>query len=148
MDNIRLLLVDDEERFLETTKRLLEKRGVEALTATDALDALTILDAQRVDVVVLDVKMPGLDGVEVLRKIKQEQPLVEVIMLTGHASVESAIAGLKLGAFDYLMKPCDISALLEKVNQAYAKKQAMEEKIRQAKIEKIISHPLAVFEDD
>jgi len=148
MDNIQLLLVDDEERFLETTKRLLEKRGVEALTATDALDALTILDAQRVDVVVLDVKMPGLDGVEVLRKIKQEQPLVEVIMLTGHASVESAIAGLKLGAFDYLMKPCDISALLEKVNQAYAKKQAMEEKIRQAKIEKIISHPLAVFEDD
>ena len=147
MDNIQLLLVDDEERFLETTKRLLEKRGVEALTATDALDALTILDAQRVDVVVLDVKMPGLDGVQVLRKIKQEQPLVEVIMLTGHASVESAIAGLKLGAFDYLMKPCDISALLEKVNQAYAKKQAMEEKIRQAKIEKIISHPLAVFDD-
>jgi DNA-binding NtrC family response regulator len=148
MDNIQLLLVDDEERFLETTKRLLEKRGVEALTATNALDALTILDAQRVDVVVLDVKMPGLDGVEVLRKIKQEQPLVEVIMLTGHASVKSAVEGLKLGAFDYLMKPCDISALLEKVNQAYAKKQAMEEKIRQAKIEKIISHPLAVFEDE
>ena len=148
MDNIQLLLVDDEERFLETTKRLLEKRGVEALTATDALDALTILEAQRLDVVVLDVKMPGLDGVEVLRKIKQEQPLVEVIMLTGHASVESAIAGLKLGAFDYLMKPCDISALLEKVNQAYAKKQAIEEKIRKAKIEKIISHPLAVFEDE
>jgi DNA-binding NtrC family response regulator len=148
MDNIQLLLVDDEERFLETTKRLLEKRGVEVLTATDGLEALTILDAQRVDVVILDVKMPGVDGVEVLRQIKQEQPLVEVIMLTGHASVESAIEGLKLGAFDYLMKPCDISALLEKVNQAYAKKQAMEEKIRKAKIEKIISHPLAVFEEE
>jgi len=148
MDNTQLLLVDDEERFLETTKRLLEKRGVEVLTATDGLEALTILDAQRVDVVILDVKMPGVDGVEVLRQIKQEQPLVEVIMLTGHASVESAIEGLKLGAFDYLMKPCDISALLEKVNQAYAKKQAMEEKIRKAKIEKIISHPLAVFEEE
>jgi len=148
MDNMQLLLVDDEERFLETTKRLLEKRGVEALTTTNGLDALTILDTQRVDVVILDVKMPGVDGVEVLRNIKQEQPLVEVIMLTGHASVESAVEGLKLGAFDYLMKPCDISALLEKVNQAYAKKQSMEEKIRKAKIEKIISHPLAVFEEE
>lgn len=148
MDNIQLLLVDDEERFLETTKRLLEKRGVEVLTATDGLEALTILDAQRVDVVILDVKMPGVDGVEVLRKIKQEQPLVEVIMLTGHASVKSAVEGLKLGAFDYLMKPCDISALLEKANQAYAKKQTMEDKIRKAKIEKIISHPLAVFEEE
>ena len=148
MNDIQLLLVDDEERFLETTKKIMAKRGVEALTATNGLDALTVLNSRRVDVVILDVKMPGLDGVEVLRKIKQEQPLVQVIMLTGHASVESAIEGLKLGAFDYLMKPCDISVLLEMAAQAYAKKQTMEEKIRQARIEKIISHPLSVFDED
>jgi len=148
MAYIQLLLVDDEERFLETTKTLLEKRGVQTLTAANGLDAMKILRTNKVDVVILDVKMPGLDGVEVLRKIKQEHPLVEVIMLTGHASVESAIEGLKLGAFDYLMKPCDVSVLMEKVNEAFGRKETTEEKIRQAKIDKIISSPLAVFEKD
>jgi len=140
--------VDDEERFLSTTKILLSKRGIEALLATNGLDAIKVLDDNRVDVVILDVKMPGLDGVEVLRKIKQRHPLVEVIMLTGHASVESAVEGLKLGAFDYLMKPCDVTALITKVGEAYAKKRAMEEKIQKAKIDNIISHPMAVFNDE
>jgi DNA-binding NtrC family response regulator len=148
MAAIQLLLVDDEQRFLDTTKILLEKRGVSTFIATNGLDGIKILDEHRIDVVILDVKMPGLDGVEVLRKIKQRHPLVEVIMLTGHASVESAVEGLKLGAFDYIMKPCNISALMDKVNEAYAKKQAMEEKIQKAKIESIISHPLAVFDKE
>ncbi|MBW1709271.1 MAG: response regulator [Deltaproteobacteria bacterium] len=148
MVNLQLLLVDDEERFLETTQRLLEKRDIRTYTATNGLDALRLLDEYRIDVVILDVKMPGLDGVEVLRRIKQKKPLVEVIMLTGHASVESAVEGLKLGAFDYLMKPCDLSDLLEKAGEAHTKKQNMEEKIRKAKIEKIIEHPLSVFEKD
>ncbi len=143
-----LLLVDDEERFLETTKILLEKRGVKTFTATNGLDALKTLNEHRIDVVILDVKMPGLDGVEVLRKIKHAHPLVEVIMLTGHASVESAVEGLKLGAFDYLMKPCDIADLMGKLNEAFGKKQAMEEKIKKAKIEKMISHPMAVFDKE
>ena len=148
MDSLQLLLVDDEERFLSTTKSLLEKRGITTFTAANGLDAMKIMDEHRIDVVILDVKMPGLDGVEVLRKIKQRYPLVEVIMLTGHASVESAVEGLKLGAFDYLMKPCNVLDLLTKANDAHAKKQAMEEKIKKAKIEKIISHPMAVFDDE
>jgi DNA-binding NtrC family response regulator len=148
MAYLKLLLVDDEERFVKTTKTLLEKKGVSTLTALNGMDALKTLQESLVDVVVLDVKMPGLDGVDVLREIKREHPLVEVIMLTGHASVESAIEGLKLGAFDYLMKPCDISTLLEKANEAFEKKEAVEEKIRQAKLKKIIRRPSAVFEED
>ena len=149
MSYLRLLLVDDEERFLSTTRILLEKRGVKNVqTATNGQGALKILRKGAVDVVVLDVKMPGMDGVEVLRKIRQEHPLVEVIMLTGHASAESAVQGLKLGAFDYVMKPIDISDLLEKIEEAYEKKRAHEEKIRSAKVKEIISHPMAVFSDN
>ncbi len=148
MSNLHLLLVDDEERFLSTTKLLLVKRGVDCFTATNGAEALKILEEHGIDVVILDVKMPGLDGVEVLRRIKQQHPLVEVIMLTGHASVESAVEGLKLGAFDYLIKPCDIPVLLEKASEACAKKRAIEEKIHKAKIDRIISHPLAVFEKE
>ena len=148
MANIQLLLVDDEERFLTTTRTLLEKRGVTAFIASNGVDALKVMDEHPIDVVVLDVKMPGVDGVEVLRLTKQRHPLIEVVMLTGHASVESAVEGLKLGAFDYVTKPCEISGLMDKVHEAYARKHAMEEKIRKAKIEKIISHPMAVFESD
>ena len=148
MANIHLLLVDDEERFLTTTRTLLEKRGVTTFIASNGVDALKVMGEHRIDVVVLDVKMPGVDGVEVLRLTKQRHPLIEVVMLTGHASVESAVEGLKLGAFDYVSKPCEISDLMEKVNEAYTKKHAMEEKIQKAKIEKIIRHPMAVFESD
>ncbi len=148
MSKMQLLLVDDEERFLTTTTMLLEKKGIEAFTADNGIDAMRTMDEHRIDVVILDVKMPGLDGVEVLRKIKHKYPLVEVIMLTGHASVESAVEGLKLGAFDYLLKPCNISDLIEKVNLAFIKKRAMEEKIRRAKVEEIISHPMAVFDKE
>ena len=148
MSHVRLLLVDDEERFLSTTRILLEKRGVENVqAATNGADALKVLRKERIDVVVLDVKMPGMDGVEVLRRIKQEHPLVEVIMLTGHASVESAVEGLKLGAYDYVMKPIDIPDLLAKIEEAHGKKKAHDEKIRAAKVKEIISHPMAVFSE-
>ena len=146
MATIQLLLVDDEERFLTTTKILLEKRGIHIFSATNGFDAIKFMDAHRIDIVILDVKMPGMDGVAVLREIKKKYPLVEVIMLTGHATIESAIEGLKLGAFEYITKPFDMLDLVEKINAAYAKKQAMEEKIRKAKIEKIIRHPMAVFD--
>jgi DNA-binding NtrC family response regulator len=140
------LLADDEERFLTTTRTLLEKRGVTTFVASNGLDALKVMDQHPIDVVVLDVKMPGVDGVEVLHHAKRKHPLIEVIMLTGHASVESAVEGLKLGAFDYVTKPCEISDLMGKVKEAYARKHALEEKLQKAKIEKIIRHPLAVFE--
>ena len=92
-----------------------------------------------IEVVVLDVKMPGMDGIETLVKIKQKAPLVEVIMLTGHATVETAIDGMKLGAFDYLMKPCDIDILVNKVNEALEKKRKHDEKIIEAKMKEISS---------
>jgi DNA-binding NtrC family response regulator len=148
MSPVRLLLVDDEERFLATSRILLEKRGLENVhTAATGEEALAIMRRERIDVVVLDVKMPGMDGVDVLKRIKQEKPLVEVIMLTGHASVESAVDGLKLGAFDYVMKPIDIPDLLAKIKEAYAKKKVHDEKIRTAKVKEIISHPMAVFSE-
>ena len=144
----RLLLVDDEERFLKTTKSLLNKRNCSVFTATDGIRAMQILGAEQIDVIVLDIKMPGIDGVEVLRRIKAKYPMIEVIMLTGHSTTESAVQGLKTGAFDYLIKPCNVTILLEKVKEAHDKKLAMEAKVKQAKIDKIISHPLEVFEKD
>lgn len=148
MLDTRLLLVDDEERFLKTITTLLEKRECTVLTATNGADAIETLGKQQMDVVILDVKMPGMNGVEVLRYIKKQHPLVEVIMLTGHSTTESAIEGLKLGAFDYLLKPCDIDLLITKVLEARDKKKAIEEKIYQARIDKIIRHPATVFEDN
>ena len=145
MATIHLLLVDDEEKTLKAYSTLLEEEGMNTLIATNGPDALRIIDEHPLDVVILDIKMPGLDGIEVLRKTKQTHPRVEVIMVTGNASVESTIEGLRLGAFDYLIKPVDPSVLVTKVNEAYAKKEAVEEKIRKAETEQIIRHPWAVF---
>jgi DNA-binding NtrC family response regulator len=148
MATITLLLVDDEGDFLRFLKTRLENRGMKTLAAANGLDAIKLMDEHHIDVVVLDVKMSGIDGLQVLRKIKQGHPLVEVILLSGHATVDSAIEGLKLGAFDYLTKPCDISELMTKVDEAYSRKQTTEEKTRKAKVDKTIRHPMAVFEDD
>jgi DNA-binding NtrC family response regulator len=145
MRNLQLLLVDDEERFLTTTKILLEKRGIETAVAASGEEALKVLSEKRVDVAVVDVKMPGMDGVELMRRLKELEPGVEVIMLTGHATVESAVQCLRLGAFDYVMKPCDLPELVAKVHAALARKRESEEKSRQEDIDEIISHPLAVF---
>lgn len=146
MTNTRVLLVDDEEEFVAFLERRLKNRGLDTWTAANGLDGLKLLDEHRIDVVILDVKMPGLGGMEILRNIKHRHPLVEVIMLTGHGLVESAVEGLKLGAFDYVTKPCDISVLISKINDAQKKKEAVEEKIHKAKTEQIIRHPLAIFD--
>ena len=142
MRDMQLLIIDDEERFVKTTQALLERKGVHTHVATNGTDAMQVLEKERVDVVVLDIKMPGLDGIETLRVIKKRYPLVEVIMLTGHASAETAVEGMSLGAFDYLMKPCDVEKLLEKAEAAYEKKNAQAEKARKEKIDRIISDPL------
>jgi len=114
----RVLVVDDELDFLETVVRRLEKRQVETAGATTGREALELLSQQSFDVVVLDVRMPGMDGLEVLKVIKTRWPFVEVILLTGHASVESGLQGMQLGAFDYVMKPCKLTDLLPKIEQA------------------------------
>ncbi len=131
-----VLVVDDEVQFVETLVKRLVKRGVRvnfAYSGQEALDALSGGEATRTDVVILDVKMPGMDGLETLAAIKEEHPLVEVIMLTGHATVESAIEGMKHGAFDYLMKPCDLGVLMTKLNEAATKKRDHEDKILEAR---------------
>lgn len=111
------LLVDDEVRFVQTLAKNLGVRDLPTVSAYSGQEALEKLaEDNRIDVVILDVKMPGMDGIETLRAIKRSYPLVEVIMLTGHATVESAIEGLKLGAFDYLMKPVDLDLLVSKIN--------------------------------
>jgi len=133
-----VMLVDDEVPFVDTMTKRLTKRNLEILTAYSGQEALDKLKADgSVDVVILDVKMPGMDGIETLREIKKAYPLVEVIMLTGHATVETGIEGMKLGAFDYLMKPCDIEQLMAKVQEAKSKKRQHEEKITQARINEI-----------
>jgi DNA-binding NtrC family response regulator len=122
VDAFSVLLVDDEVEFLETLVKRLAKRKLQVTGVTSAEEAIQILGKQSVDIVVLDVKMPGMDGLEALRQIKSTSPDVEVIMLTGHANVEAAIQGMELGAFDYLMKPMDIDELLYKLQDAYKKK--------------------------
>jgi DNA-binding NtrC family response regulator len=132
-----VMLVDDEVPFVDTMTKRLGKRDLEIVTAYSGPEALEKLKGRKVDVVILDVKMPGMDGIETLREIKKAHPLVEVIMLTGHATVETGIEGMKLGAFDYLMKPCDIEQLMTKVREAKEKKSKHEEKVTQARVEAI-----------
>ncbi|MEJ2587011.1 MAG: response regulator [Deltaproteobacteria bacterium] len=135
-----VLLVDDEVPFVETMTKRLSKRALTVNTAFSGEEALGVLDKHRnTDVVILDVKMPGMDGIETLEKVRAQYPLTEVIMLTGHATVESAVEGMKRGAFDYLMKPCDIEQLMDKVNQATKKKRDHEEKIREANVKEALS---------
>jgi DNA-binding NtrC family response regulator len=133
-----VMLVDDEVPFVDTMTKRLGKRNLDIVAAHSGQEALEKLKANdKVDVIILDVKMPGMDGIETLREIKKAYPLVEVIMLTGHATVETGIEGMKLGAFDYLMKPCDIEQLMAKVQEAKAKKRRHEEKITQARVSEI-----------
>jgi len=135
-----IMLVDDEVGFVETMGKRLDKRGFKLITAFNGEEALEKLSKNRnLDVIILDVKMPGMDGLETLTEIKKNYPLYEVIMLTGHATIESAIDGLKLGAFDYLMKPCEIEKLVSKVEAAAKKKYDHEDKIKQAQVEKALS---------
>ena len=114
MEGLRVLFVDDEDDFRETIVKRLNARKIQAMGAESGVRALEIVKDNDFDVIVLDVKMPGMDGIETLRHIKQMKPEIEVIMLTGHASVEFGLKGMQLGAFDYVMKPAPLNELLEK----------------------------------
>ncbi|MFH1135272.1 MAG: response regulator [Pseudomonadota bacterium] len=123
MTGAKILLVDDEKEFLNVLSDRLAKRGFQVFSAGGGREALTMLRASPdFEVVALDFRMPGLDGVETLKLIKKEHPLLEVLILTGHSTVESGVEGIKHGAFDYLTKPCEIDDLAAKINQAAALK--------------------------
>jgi DNA-binding NtrC family response regulator len=141
MHYFNVLIVDDEEDFLETIINRLKKRDIDATGTRSGEEALEVLKVKPFDVVVLDIKMPGgMDGIDVLKEIKKLYPLTEVILLTGHASVETSIDGMKLGAFDYLMKPIKLEELLKKIAQAIEKKDAQEQKVRSVQIKKLLRY--------
>ncbi len=119
MRHFSVLIVDDEEDFLETVVRRLEQRKIDVTGVRSGEEALERMKEREFHVIILDVKMPGgMDGIETLREIKKIQPLAQVILLTGHASVETSIEGMKMGAFDYILKPVKLESLLVKVSEA------------------------------
>ena len=149
MHTFRILVVDDETDFLETIVNRLNKRKLDAKGVTSGEAAIDLLKEELFDVILLDIKMfGGMDGIETLREIKRIQPLVEVLLLTGHASVETSIEGMKQGAFDYLLKPMKFEDLLTKMAQAFEKKTTHDKKIRDAKIQELIRYPSRVFEQE
>lgn len=128
----KVLLVDDEEDFVEMLSLRLNEMGERVKACHSGKECLKILEKTDIDVVILDIKMPGMDGIETLKEIKKAFPLLEVIMLTGHGSTETAVEGMKLGAFDYLMKPADFDDLTAKLEGARKRKDEQEERIRKA----------------
>ena len=134
----RVLLVDDEEAFLETLSQRLEIRGLTVCSVNSGEEALVQLEKRNFDVTVLDLCMPGIDGIETLEHLKKEDPDAEIIILTGHASVNSGIKAMKLGAEDFLTKPVDIGVLLEAITVAKEKKMLVLEKKSQDEIRNII----------
>ena len=128
----RVLIVDDEKDFVEMFSLRLQTQGEKVSTAHSGKEALTVLANTIIDVVILDIRMPGMDGIDTLKQIKTLFPLVEVIMLTGHGSTETAVEGMKLGAFDYLMKPADFEDIKIKIENARKRKDEQEERIRKA----------------
>ena len=142
----RILLVDDEKEFADTLSERLRTRDFDVTTAYSGDEALEKLKEYNYDVTILDVQMPGLNGIDALREIKKLKPLTEVLMLTGHGTVETAIEGMKIGAYDFLLKPCEMDVLLDKINKAHERKSEHEERIRKALVDKLSTSPMSVLE--
>lgn len=118
-DALRVLLVDDEEDYLRTAAKIFQRKGIDAEVCSVGRDVPALLEEKQCQVVVLDLKMPGMGGLEVLREIKARQPLVQVIILTGHATSDDAAVCLTSGAFDFLIKPVEMDRLMERIRTAY-----------------------------
>ena len=146
METIRLLLVDDEDHFRQTLAKRLAKRGLASDQASDGNECLSILEKKAMDVVVVDVKMPGMTGIEVLRHITAKYPKTEVILLTGQATASDGVEGIKSGAFDYLMKPIELEHLFNKILQAYEKIQRLDAEQKEAQYRKQMEQQMIVTE--
>ncbi len=126
----RVLIVDDEKRFRTTLRKLLSVRQIEAADVGSAKEAFSEIAENEYDVILLDVKMPEMNGIEALGKIKKEKPGIEVIILTGHACVDAAVEIMKLGGYEYLLKPCAIDELVGKIESAWERKLIREKKLQ------------------
>lgn len=135
---VRILIVDDEEDFTDILALRLSDAGETVFKAYSGVDCLKKLESEIIDVIVLDIKMPGMDGIETLREIKRKYPLIEVILLTGHGTTDTAVEGMRIGAFDYLLKPADFSELKKKIAAAQQQKEQQEERIRDAETKRIL----------
>lgn len=136
----KVLLVDDEEEFTETLAERMRTRGMEVSTTNSGADALQLVDAEDYDVVVLDLKMPGIDGLEALKRIKRRRPDIQVVLLTGHATVEKGVEAIKQGALEFLEKPVDLASLTAAIHKAKATKMVLMEKETEERIAEILQH--------
>ena len=138
----KVLLVDDEKEFLEIMSERMEARGMKVTTADNAEQALALIEKESFDAIVMDFQMPGMDGMEALKSIKGNRPELQIILLTGYATVEKTVEAMKVGATDFLEKPADIEALSKKIKKAKAEKMLIVEKQTEEKIKDILQrHP-------
>ena len=135
----KVLIVDDEQDFLDALSERMRARDMEVTTSTSAADALKMAEKESYDAIVLDLMMPEMDGLEALQEIKKNNPDLQVILLTGHATVEKGIEAMKLGATDFLEKPADLKTLTEKIKNAHTKKMILVEKQTEEKIKSILA---------
>ena len=136
----KVLLVDDEEAFLSIMSERMKNRGMTVLTTASATEAISIVEAESFDVIVLDLQMPGMDGLEAINTLKSKQPELQIILLTGHVTLERGIEAMKLGAADLMEKPADINILEYKIRKAHATNRILAQKRTEEKIKEIIEN--------
>jgi DNA-binding NtrC family response regulator len=145
MKGSKILLVDDEIVFTDNMMQLLTYRGYRVSAVNGGEAAIRLLQKENFDVIVLDLKMPGMDGMATLKEIKKLGLFTETLILTGHGSIDTALEAMKLGAYDYLTKPCEVDELVAKIEGAWEKKDGSEKKDIQEKIQKVVESPSSVF---
>ena len=136
----KVLLVDDEEEFVETLAERMRTRGMDVSTSNSGVNALQLVEDEDFDVVVLDLKMPGIDGLDALKRIKRRRPDIQVVLLTGYATVEKGVEAIKEGALEFLEKPVDLSSLTDAIHKAKATKMVLVEKETEERIKEILHH--------
>jgi DNA-binding NtrC family response regulator len=146
MKGSKILLVDDEVVFTRNMSKLLTNRGYQVTAVNSGDGAIRSLEEQGFDVIVLDLKMPGMDGIATLKEIKKLGLFTQTLILTGHGSIDTALEAIKLGAYDYLTKPCEIDELVAKIEGAWEKKDRAEQQELQDKIQKVVESPSSVFD--
>ena len=146
MKGSKILLVDDETVFTDNMTKLLTTRGYFVTAVDNGEAAVRILGGKDFDVIVLDLKMPGMDGITTLKEIKKLRLFTQTLILTGHGSIDTALEAVKLGAYDYLTKPCEIDELVSKIEGAWEKKDDKEKRDTQEKIQRVVESPSSVFD--